>query len=206
MLKLLSKDILIEGRQRQEFDPLRLQELIRSIGDGFLQNAPVVRRLEDGRYKLVSGERRIRAVDHLHFMGRQVRYGGSVVESPFIPCVDVGGLDPIAAEEAELDENIRRADISWQERATATNRIQALREAKLVRAEATGDFKQQVAAEKAVTVAAIAEDQGRNHATVRHEIIVAKHMHDPEVKGAKTLEDAIKVLKRKEDDQGSAGT
>ncbi len=199
MLKLSSKEIVIVDRQRREFEPARLQELVKSIGDGFLQNAPVVRRLADGRYQLVSGERRIRAVDHLHFLGRQVRYGGAVVPAPFIPCVDVGELDPLAAKEAEYDENDKRTDISWQEKAAAMEGIQELRKLRLTKAEQSGDHKAIVAAEKAISVAAIAEDKGKAHNTVRMELIVAKHLANPEVKAAKSLEEAFKVLKRQED-------
>lgn len=41
------------------------------------------------------------------------------------PVVDVGQLSSIARMEAELEENILRDDLTWQERATATEALLA---------------------------------------------------------------------------------
>jgi DNA modification methylase len=43
--------------------------------------------------------------------------------------------------------------------------------------------------------------EGVNQETTRREIIVAKHLADPEVRAAKNVNDAFKVLKRKEETQ-----
>lgn len=204
---LLKRDELYirEDRQRREFDEGALQELANSIGNIGLQNAIVVRPRAEGGYWLVSGERRVRAIESLHFLSKTVRYGALLVTPPLLPCVDHGELDEIKSEEAELDENIKRKDLTWQERATATARVQNLRRKQLAVAEASGDHKAIVAAEKAVSVAAIAEtvresSLGVNQETTRRELIVAKHLQsNPEVAKAKTIDDAFKILKRQED-------
>lgn len=203
MLKLRLEDIKIIDRQRREFDPVRLQELANSIQKNGLQNAIVVRPWEGG-WRLVSGERRYRAIEQLHFLKKPVRYSGEGYESPLVPCVDHGQLDELAAQEAEFDENIHRADYTWQERAEATAKLDRLRAGQVVAAQATGDFAQITAAEKAATVAALAEkirgsSEGYHQEVTRRELIVSKHMDKPEVRAAKSLEDAFKALKKTED-------
>jgi DNA modification methylase len=122
-----------------------------------------------------------------------VRFNGQILQGDEVPCVTLGDLSELEAEEAELDENIKRKDLTWQERANATARLIALRQ-------------KQTAASGALppTVASIALEvkgsaEGRHYVDTRREIIVAQHLHDPEVKAAKSVEDAFKVLKRKEE-------
>lgn len=141
------------------------------------------------------GERRIRAISDLYELGDTIRHDSLPVPLGEIPYTDLGELDELAREEAELDENIKRMDLTWQERAAATARLAALR---AKQAAASGA--------PAPTTAAIAlevrgSSEGVNQETTRREIIVAKHLADPEVKGAKDVNEAFKILKRKEDTQ-----
>lgn len=207
MLKLLPGQIsLAPNRQRQKFDDAALQELANSIQAIGLQNAIVVRPVEGEQYVLVSGERRIRAIQNLHFLNKEVRYGGEVIGSPLLPCVSHGELDALHAEEAELDENIRRSDLTWQERANATARISALRNKQFEKAQESGSFTEQAVAEKAASVAAIAVEvrgssEGYHQEQTRRELIVSKHLDDPEVSKSKSLDEAMTLLRRREDTQ-----
>lgn len=194
MLKLPLPSIQIApNRQRREFDDGKIQELAKSITTNGLLQPVVVRSLGQGNYQLVAGERRLRAITNLRFLGGSLRFNGEIVSGDEIPCVTLGELAELAAEEAELDENIRRADLTWQERAAATDRLAALR------------GKQAVAAgQPAPKVAAIAEEvrgssQGAHHEATRRELIVAKHLSNPAVKAAKSVDDAFKILKREEE-------
>lgn len=184
---------LAPNRQRKEFNIDELMELGESIESKGLFHPLVVRQEGEGSWWLVAGERRMRAVSDLYELGKEIRYDGSAVPTGFVPCVSLGDLAPLEREEAELEENIRRVDLTWQERAAATARLSNLR-------------NQQAAASGLPTpsVAAISQEvrgssEGVNQETTRREIIVAKHLNDPEVRAAKTVNDAFKVLRRKEE-------
>lgn len=107
-------------------------------------------------------------------------------------------LDELAAEEAELEENIRRVDLSWQERAAATARLSALRSSQ---AAHKGDESPSIA-DIALEVRGSAE--GYHHEATRREIIVSKHLGNPTVAAAKSLDEAWKALKREEETSKNA--
>lgn len=175
-------------RQRREFEPAAMMDLMESIRlRGLLH--PVV--LREGT-TLVAGERRLRAIRDLHLLKQSFKFGGEPVAPDMVPCVDLGDLSPLEALEAELDENIKRKDITWQERAEAVARIAEIRgqQATLVGAPAP-------------TVAEIAEEvrgssRGSSQDYTRKELILAKHLDNPEVAKAKSVEEAFKALKRQE--------
>jgi ParB-like chromosome segregation protein Spo0J/DNA modification methylase len=189
------------NRQRREFDERALQELSTSIAsNGLLQ--PIVVRPDSatGDRWLVCGERRLRAVQQLHFLGKGFKYAGAQVQGDLVPAVDVGELDEIAAFEAELEENLRRVDLTWQEKATALAQLASLRGKQAVAAgrepPKPADLAREIYPQAADKTGA---DLGGYREAVRRDLIVAQHLADPEVKAAKTVEDAYKVLKRKED-------
>lgn len=168
---------------------LSLGESIRRLG---LQNAPVLR-LVGEEYFLVSGERRFRAIKEIYDLGNTIRYDGMDVHPGTIPYTLFSDLDPIAAEEAELEENTRRENLSWPEESKAVARLKVLRDKQ---AEARGD--------KPVTNEALAEEikgrgDGQFMATVRDQIMVSRYLDDPEVAAAPSLKEATKVIKKKED-------
>lgn len=185
-------------RQRREFNQSRLHELVESLQENGLFH-PVVLRREGEGYVLVSGERRIRAARDLCDLGGTFRHDGEEVPTGSIPYTLVEALDPLARELAELDENIRRDDLTWQERAAAVARIAALR-------------KEQAAAEGKLppTTTELAEElfeparagfagtPGAARSALREQLTVARFLSDPEVAAAKTVGDAYKLLKRKE--------
>lgn len=186
-------DIIIsENRQRRTFDLKSLNDLGESIKRNGLFH-PLVVREEEGVLVLVSGERRLRAIKDLHELGDSFRFDRQIIPFGFIPVVTLGELDEIAREEAELEENIRRVNLSWQEHSAATARLSNLRARQ---AESRGDPPPAVAA---VAQEVRGSSTGVHQETTRREILVARHLDDPEVKSQKTLDDAWKVLKRKEE-------
>ena len=178
-------------RQRRLFDEGKLREFSEVIQTQGLLHPIILRVVGDG-YVLVAGERRLRAITDIYALGGQFMHDGEVVRTNFIPYTLLSDLDPLAAEEAELSENIHRENLSWQERAAAHARLAILR------------AKQAIANGEAVpTVAAISTEvrgssEGIHHETTRRELLVAKHMDNPLVKSAKTLDEAFKVLRREE--------
>jgi len=180
------------NRQRRVFEPKALNELIESVKQHGLFHALGVRQEAD-ELILVHGERRLRAIQDIYALGGTFRYDGAEVPQGQVPYSTLGELDPLAREEAELSENVHRTDLDWRERAEATARIAALR---------TGQAD--VARELRPTVADIAlevrgSSEGIHHETTRRELIVAKYLKDPEIAAAKSVDDAFKLLKRKEE-------
>lgn len=168
---------------------LALGESIRRLG---LQN-PIVLRLVGEEYFLVSGERRLRAIREIYDLGEVIRHDNTEVFSGTIPYTLFSDLDPIAAEEAELEENTRRENLSWQEEATALAKLKALRE------------KQALAdGQPPPTHIDIAEEvtgHRRNAyvSDVRDKISLSHYLDDPDVAAAPTAREAMKVVKKKED-------
>ncbi len=183
-----------DKRQRRVFDEAQLRELADSIenkGIGLLH--PIVLRQVGDKFRLVAGERRLRAFKDSHELGVSVWHAGQQVPTGMIPYVNLGEMDQLDAWEAELEENIRRTDLTWQERAQATEELFRLR---TQRAERDGL--------PPPTVADIAEERtGHSHGgyqvRTRQEIILANHLGDSDVAAAPDLKTAMKVLKRKEE-------
>ena len=185
--------IISENRQRQEFDPEALTDLANSIASLGLLHPIVVRETPNGPV-LVAGERRLRALETLWLLGSPVRHNGREIAPETVPVVTLGELSPLEAEEAELDENLKRRDLSWQERAEAIARLHRLRTAQ---AEAIG-----AAAPSMLDTHNEAKDSGYTTARAqdtRAEILLADHLDNPDVAKAKSATDALKVLKRQEE-------
>ena len=191
-MKLLPiTEVKVAPRQRQEFDAQALQDLVDSIEANGLLHAPVLR---DGGW-LVAGERRLRAIKEIYALGGTFRYDGAVIPVGSVPYVDLGELDDLARMEAELSENIHRADLTWQERAAAEAKLHLLRAKQKERA----GLPPQTAAETAEELHG--RSDGGYQAGVRTNIILAQHLHDPDVSAAKNPKDAMKILLRKEEQE-----
>jgi len=193
----IAKLVILPNRQRKEFDLGKLHEFADGIEKRGLLHPIVVRWSEmvPGQPRsliLVAGERRLRAITDLADLGTQIRCDGALVPLGHIPYTLIDELDPLAYEEAELEENIHRQDLTWQERAAAHARLKALREAQ---AQAAGT-PPPTTADIAMEVRGSSE--GVHHDATRKELIVARFLDNPEVKAAKSVDEAFKVLKRVE--------
>lgn len=189
MQYLLLNQIQIKPeRQRSEFEPQAMTELMSSIITVGLQHAVVIRTDENGVW-LVAGERRLKAITDIYALGKSFKYDGIKVTQGMIPTVSLGELSLLEAEEAELDENIKRKDLTWQEHAAAVQRLNSLRQ------------KQATIAGTTHTIADTAEEltgrrDGSYQAKVKKSIIVANHLNRPAVAEAKTVDEAYKILKK----------
>lgn len=202
----LSSIIIKSNRQRQEFDPEALQDLKNSIEDRGLLHAPVLRQ-EGEDWVLVAGERRLKAIEEIFALGGQFTYNGEVFDNGYVPFTDLGSLSLLEAEEAELDENLKRRDLTWQEHAAAVARLHALRQAQKEQTYVKLPLAtQRVTPPPAQTVADTAEEltgrrDGGYQDTVRKEILVAKYLDNPVVAKAKSADEAFKLLRKEEERQ-----
>lgn len=148
----------------------------------------------------MAGERRKRAIEDIWMLGDAIECSESSYMDLF-PCVTLGDLNELDAEEAELDENIRRTDLTWQEHASAIARLSALREKQAAANGTARPTLHSLAAEAAAPKRSGFEEGATDYAkdTVRKELIAARSLDDPDVQKAKTLDEAVKVIKRKEE-------
>lgn len=185
------RDIIIpDNRQRREFDPEALAALQKSISTKGLIH-PICLRARDN-LTLVAGERRLRAITALAEFGLPFLHDGSAVEAGMIPVVFAESLDPIILEEIELEENVLRKDLTWQEHAAAVARLAELRKTQALAAGAPTPTMTDIASEVKGSRAV-----GDEVTKVRDDILLAKHLDDPEIAKAKTKSDATKILRKK---------
>lgn len=180
-----------ENRQRKEFKLGELNELAASIQSNGLIHA-ITARIEGDDYMLCSGERRLRAIKDIYELGGTFRYDNEEVIPGMVPYTFLGDLSPLEAMEIELEENIRRTDLTWAERAAATARLMDFREEQA-----------RVSGTPRPTTADISEEVrgsrlGSYQDATRKELLLAGSLHIPEVAAAKTADEAFKILKRKE--------
>jgi len=199
-MKLVPEHLITiaENRQRKEFDEGKMQELKSSIEEKGLMSPIVVRTHIGGGYELVAGERRLRAIREIYDLGGGLKFEGLLIGPGSVPIVNLGDLDPLEAKELELEENIRRSDLTWQERVTAEAELMQLRSAKAAR--------EGLPAPKPIDLAE--ELRGKatqgNANSVRESLILANNLHRPEVKNAKTQTEAFKAMKRVEEAERNA--
>lgn len=193
------------NRQRQEFEPTAMEELKNSIELGRLLHAPVLRK--DGeKLVLVVGERRLRAMKDIWALGGKIRYEDSVLPEGMVPYSLISELSVLEAEEAELDENLKRKDITWQEHALAVERLHKLRQAQAEQAATKDPISQVFGTAPALSLHTVADtakelygrSDGSYHDSVRTELLVAKHLTNPAVAKAKDAKEALKILKKQE--------
>lgn len=198
MIELDVNEITVPStRQRQEFDEDSIRKLGESIEKHGLFNAIVVRPrrpdedLDEGKWVLMQGERRLRAIkDYVWGMGGILRYGTVSFQEGKVPALRYGDLDPLQAEEAELEENINRTDLSWQEQAAAHARLALLRQ----RQASTAGADAPTVADIALEIRGAGSNPVWSHEITRREILIARYLKDPEIAAAKTLDEGWKAL------------
>lgn len=177
-------------RQRKEFEETALAELSRSITEiGLLH--PIVVREEAGQTMLVAGERRLKCLTLLDFEGTPYSFNNTVVPAGHVPVVTLGELSPLAACQAELEENAIRANLTWQEEAEAYARFQELQTMRAESAQQPAptltDLTRELSAVTGKTLSST---------NVLQKVVVAGHLDKKEVRSAKSASEAFKVLKR----------
>lgn len=186
------EDILISSnRQRRELHPEQIVDLSRSIQNNGILHPPVVRKTPEGTIQLVAGERRLLAMRMLIELEVPIRYAGVAYLQGTVPVSFLSELSEEKAFEAELEENIIRVDLTWQERSLATAHLHKLR---TIQASERGE-----AQTLKDTVKEIKGGEANNwdYSASRADVILATHLHDPEVYKAPTKKEALKVVDKK---------
>jgi site-specific DNA-methyltransferase (adenine-specific) len=180
--------IEIPIRQRRERPRGFIERLKASIVSKGLLHPIVLSResLHTGHLKLVAGEGRLIAMVELHTDGIEFRFENEKVLHGLIPYVTLSDLTPDMVAEAELEENLIRAALTWQEEVEAKLLIHNMRKRQ---------NPQQTIRATASEMLEIKEEgtlRGAEEALTKS-ILVGQHMHNPRVRAAKTLNEACKV-------------
>jgi DNA modification methylase len=195
MLIKINEITIAPDRQRKEIDPAELMELSDSIAKVGLIH-PVVIRTDKGVNILVAGERRIKAMETIWAMGNIFTFAGRLVPEDHIPSTRIEDLDPLDAMEIELEENLRRSDLSWQDEAKATSELYELR--RLQAEKAKGPEPTNLSLSKKLYPDLSPE---RASVVVREGLVLARNLSDPDVAKATSRIEGLKVIRRKEEAQ-----
>ncbi len=174
-------------RQRRKFDPAAIDKLALSILDRGLLH-PVVVRMQEDRHVLVAGERRLRAIEAIAVEQKHFRCNGINVPVGHVPYILITDLDEIAYREAELEENLIREDLTWQEEADAIAELHTLRKAQNPQQTYTDTARE------------ISPEPTPGHTTyqdVSRSVIIAQHLDDPKVAAARDEKEAFAIVSRK---------
>lgn len=197
-------------RQRKEITKAHLQELKASILAHGLLHAPVAQRQDNGRFLLVAGECRTRTIDLIAAEGLLFDYNRTVFAPGEMPIVEINeAFGDITRAQIELDENVIRSELSWQDRVAALAYIHELRVAANPRQTIIETARELVAEGGAQTAregkGGAGEGSGEQISVdrVRHKIaeanVVARHLGDPTIAKARNATEAFNLVIAKEE-------
>lgn len=179
-------------RQRKTFTPADLKSLMESIEAKGLFH-PVTIAEVDGKYRLIAGGRRLRAITALHEAKTAFRYDGEIVPDGLIPTALFASTSPLDQAEAELDENIIRADLTWQEKQSAILLIHELKKAQ----SADPDHYSHQDTGRALAAGGGVASGPKTPTWIARAIttakVIADHMDDPSVANARTAKEAYDI-------------
>jgi site-specific DNA-methyltransferase (adenine-specific) len=186
----------VRARQRTSILPGPLKELRDSILATGLLHPPVAWRDDStATWVLTAGERRLRAIQAIAAENRQFCCGEAIINPGDIPISLLG--DYLNAEgrfEAELDENIHRADLDWKDRARAFADLHALRQ-------------QQNPAQTIAATATEIASKSNSHTpasagnAIRHSTTIVAHLHNEKVASARNAKEALQHIYRMEEEK-----
>lgn len=188
-------NVVVADRQRKEITRPELEMLKRSILSKGLLHPIVLSVLPDDQRiddkldidgYLIAGERRLRAITELHIEGHTPRCNGEPIPTDMIPFLIVSDLSPDDIMEAELEENLLRAPLTWLETVEAKTKIHEARKA-LNPSQTFIETAKEVAGFTGQPINTERQDIARA-------VILSKNKDNPRVRGAKTEAEAWKAI------------
>lgn len=183
-----TQHIIVGARQRKVMDRQKLLDLKTSIEQNGLFSPIFVAAIEDGKYALKAGERRLKAITELAVMGTPLFIGSELIPAGTVPAIVVNDISALQSMEVEFEENARREDLTWQERTEALARIYELK--KTINPAATN---RQIATELA---AAKGTSPGAEQVAISRAAFIQRNMERPEVAGARSESEAYRNATR----------
>jgi len=188
-------DIVVPARQRSSIAAGPLNELRDSILRVGLLHPPVCWQDESKKWILTVGERRLEAIRQIYDDDGEFYYSGLLVPKMHLPITPLGEyLDSAGRFEAELDENLQRVDLEWQDRARALSSLHQLRKQENPKQTAL-DTGQELAA-KAIYGSAKSAQQ-----RVIDAVIVTQHLDNEKVAKSRNLREAVAQVYKIEEEK-----
>ena len=178
MIRINRSELVIGQRQRREIELSKLALLRQSILARGLLHPPIVSFGLDRKYHLVAGERRLRALDAISDAKEFFMCDGETFLPGEIPVTRLTDLSPADLFDAELEENILREDLDWQDRIRAIAASHEMRKAERPEQTLTDTAREIVAAGATASVAGLAQ-------RIREAEIIAPHLADPAIAKAR---------------------
>lgn len=195
------ESLIIEDRQRTTIAPGPLAELARSILERGLLQPPVVRPIGT-TYRLIAGERRVRAIQSLYKNNQTYSCNGQTIPINQLPVLFIDELTSADLIEAEFDENVRRVDLDWADKTRALAAIYESRKAQNPKQTVVETARELV--NKGISTSSraapknIIKNLENNIAQAR---IVKEHLNDPKIAKARTAGEAYQLILKKEQDK-----
>lgn len=183
-------EIVVIERQRKHFNKMAMKNLATSIHVNSLLH-PIVVRESEGKLILVAGERRLRAIQQLYAEDKLFDHGDMTVPFGEVPYTLISDTEEIRLREMELDENIVREDLSWQERTAAIEELHNLRQAQ----NPTHTMKD--TAREIMGKTSSEDPGGEAKKAVKRSVLVAPFLDDPEVARARDENEAYNIVTRR---------
>ena len=185
------------SRQRTSTNPTKLSELKDSILREGLLHAII---LTEGD-ELVAGATRLQAISQIYTeAGRPIFYDGKEVPFGQIPFTYTHKVDPLSLYRIELEENLRRENLSPIDEAQALAGLHKLLQVSAPELIPGSGLKTEVTVKETATV--LAELSGKPEATANDQqkiadsILVDKYKDHPDVKRAKSISEAARLAKK----------
>lgn len=184
-------------RQRKEIPKGHVADLKASILKGVLLHAPVVQPKPDGRYVLVAGECRTRALDSIAAEGLSFVHHQHTFVPGKMPVVLVSeALSELDRGELELDENTKRAELPWQDRVQALAFLHELRVRENPQHTVRDTANEIIAAGTAV--GGLSEASASGDRAIRQNItratVLARHLDNPAIAKARNATEAFNAV------------
>jgi site-specific DNA-methyltransferase (adenine-specific) len=190
--------VTIGPRQRTTIATGPLNELKESILTSGLLNPPVCWQNGEGKWELVAGERRLRALMEISNENKGYFCGLDHVTPGNIAITPLGDyLDSVGRFEAELAENVHRVDLEWTDRVRAFAALHTLRSAQ--------NPKQTVAATAAEIViksgGATVPTNTHMNKVVAQAIVLEPHLNNPKIAMARNASEALSLVYKQEEEK-----
>lgn len=199
MILIPISDTEIRKRQRSAMDKTKLAELKESIADKGILHPPVYwQDPKTQKWVLTAGERRSEAMRLLHAEGRSFTHEGTVVAPGMIPITRLSDvLDEIARFEVELDENVRRDDLTWQDRVRAYADLHAMR-------QQSNPKQTQMDTARELIDRGLAKTIGGARLHMKEATLIADHLDNEKIAMARNPAEALSLVYKLEEEKVTA--
>lgn len=193
-------EIEVQNRQRQDVDVSKINELETSILNVGLLHPPVC--WYDSTKKtwvLVVGETRLKAIQSLSKKDKLYHHAGSVIGPGFVPITPLGDyLDEAGRFEAELDENLQRTPLPWQDRCRAQAALHEMRK-KNNHKQTLSDTALELIAKSPQYTSVRGAANAISEASV-----VSEHLSNPKVSSARSQNEAYGIVLKMSEERAIA--